>query len=118
MKDFTQAEPWWAHHPSHMKGWEAFGVTGGVPTVRRLGLVTTKNGRATTEEKPGTTPWASGEVRLGVAHISFGTYADDPEEAFLHVVGTTEEDVRDRWHRASTSWPAFCSLLWPKSRQR
>lgn len=113
-------EPWWVHHADHMKGWEAFGITGrdGDPIVRRLGTVTyPKKGQGpSTDEKPGTTPFGSGEVRLGVAGIEFSTHADSPDTAFLHVLGTTERDVRERWALAEAVFADAAARLWPLSR--
>lgn len=116
MSEATIREPWWINHADHMKGWEAFGVAGTEPTVRRLGLVTIRKGRATTEERPGTTPWGSGEVKLGVAGIEFSTHADDPAGAFIHVIGTTEQDVTDAWKRANAVFGEIACRLWPSRR--
>lgn len=111
-----RTHPWFASPPNHMKGWEAFGVSPGERTVRRLGTVTFVKGEATTDERPGTEPWGSGEVRLGVAGITISTSADAPEQAFIQVIGTTEEDVATRWDEASARWMRLRSSLWPKSR--
>ncbi len=105
-----EAEPWWRHHPDHMKGWEAFGVTGNEPTVRQLG--TGYNGKG----KPGTDPWGPGEVKLGVGGVEFSTHADCPTGAYLYVVGTERDDVERRWRLADTAWRTFGPTLWPKSR--
>lgn len=105
------AEPWWVHHPDHMKGWEAFGVTGEAPKVRRLG--SGYDGK----DEPGTDPWGSGEVRLGVAGIEFSTHADCTTGAFLYVVGTTEDDVRHRWSIAEQLFHSIAPGLWPASRR-
>jgi hypothetical protein len=112
----ARTEPWWTHHPDHMKGWEAYGVVGTEPDVRRLGLVTFIKGTATTEERPGTEPWGSGEVKLGVAGIEIGTFADSTDGAYIHVVGTTKVDVAAAWKRAESAFVSVAELLWPKSR--
>lgn len=112
-------EPWWTHHADHMKGWEAFGCTGSPPTVRRLGTVTFgrhHKGPATTEEKPGTEPFGPGEVALGVSGIMFSTHADDRTGGYLHVIGTTKEDVERRWRVAERAVVGLMPTLWPRSR--
>lgn len=109
-------EPWWVNHADHMKGWEAFGVSNDVPTVRRLGMVTIKKGVATTDERPGTTPFGSGEVKLGVAGVEFSTHADSPGTAFIHVMGTTEADVTNAWYNANAAFSEIASRLWPARR--
>ena len=116
-------EPWWVHHADHMKGWEAFGVTAldkreDNPIVRRLGMVThPKKGKGpTTEEKPGTTPFGPGEVKLGVAAVEFSTSADSIGSAFIHVLGTDEADVRARWFTAAAVFAEIAPRLWPKTR--
>ena len=112
----TPREPWWVHHADHMKGWEAFGVSDSIPTVRRLGIVTHRKGHATTDERPGTTPFGSGEVKLGVAGVEFSTHADSPGTAFICVLGTTEADVTTAWYRANAVFGEIASRLWPSSR--
>lgn len=98
------------HHPDHMKGWEAFGGSDGVPTVRRLGS------GADGKSKPGTIPFARGETKLGVCSIETHSYADAPDAAYIYVVGVTEEDARRAWNTAAIVWAASRDTLWPKSR--
>lgn len=104
-------EPWWVQHPDHMKGWEAFGVTGQAPTVRRLGSGYQE------KNEPGTTPFGNGEVKLGVAGVEFSTHADDPEGAYIYVVGTTREDTEARYYVAVDAFAHVQAMLWPSSRK-
>lgn len=121
------AEPWWSHHPDHMKGWEAFGCTGQEPIVRRLGIVTFgKKGTgpggerdpATTEERPGTDPWGVGEVSKGVAGVHLSTHADDQKGAYLHVVGTEKEDVETRWRAIDAAFQRWAPTFWPSGNRQ
>lgn len=105
-----ERQPWWLHHPDHMKGWEAFGISGRVPTVRQLGVG--YDGK----QEPGTTPWGKGEVKLGVAGIHIGTFADSPDGAYIYVVGTTREDVEARYHAAVDAFAHIQLMLWPSRR--
>lgn len=107
-----EPKPWWVQHPDHMKGWEAFGITGSAPTVRQLGV-----GYKGTDP-PGTTPWGSGEVKLGVAGIHLSTHADYTDGAYIYVVGTTREDVEARYHTAADAFAHVQAMLWPASRKR
>jgi hypothetical protein len=110
-------EPWWVNHAEHMKGFEAFGVSGREPTVRRLGLVTFKRGEATTEERPGTELWGPGEVRRGVAGVYFSTHGDDPDGAYIYVIGTSRQAVEDRWRVADGVFQRIRESLWPEHRE-
>lgn len=106
-------EPWWTHHPDHMKGWEAFGVVGHherprTPTVRRLGTHSGPGGG-----KPGTVPFHKDEVRQGVSHIAVGTSADSPGTAFVQVYGTSEKAVTDAYERVVAVWKHLVLQLWP-----
>lgn len=107
----VEPKPWWLHHPDHMKGWEAFGCTSQAPTVRQLGV-----GYKGTEP-PGTEPWGSGEVKLGVAGVHWSTHADDPSGAYIYVVGTTREDVEARYYVAVDAFAHVQAMLWPSSRK-
>lgn len=113
----TVHEPprWYRIHPTHMKGWEAFGVVGpdrsDPPTVRRLGEL----------PKPlksdlGTEKWGPGEVKLGVGGIELITSGDHPAGAYLYVLGTEGVDVERRWRLVADLWDEIGGRLWPTSR--
>lgn len=98
------------HRPSHMRGWEAFGVTDGLePTVRRLGLVV---GRNADQVRPGTEPFGPGETRNGVWSIEVHTFADNPGEAYVYVVGTTEKGVGRAWRKTRNAWRDMSKSIW------
>lgn len=111
---YADGVPVWIHRPSHMKGWEAFGVTGREPTVRRLGLVTfTRSGAPTTEERPGTEPFHPDEVIGGVSSVEIRTFADAPTGAYIYVIGTRQASVEARWRAAEGAWRTLRAELWP-----
>lgn len=94
-----------AHTPHHMSGWEAFGVTGTEPTVRRLGNLTSKGKMVL-----GTEPWGEGESVGGVASIELHSHADAPA-AFLYVCGPGQE-VERVWRQASAAFEQFREASW------
>lgn len=104
---------WWVHHPDHMKGWEAFGCTDKPDELHVRQLGTGYDGKG----KPGTERWGKGEVKLGVSGMHFGTWADNTDGAFLHVVGTERADVEARWHVAAQAFNEMRATLWPTSRE-
>ena len=96
-------------HPTHMRGWEAFGVdTAPEPTVRPLGIWT---GPQPAKWRPGTEPWAAGETHRGCASIEIMSSADS-KGAFIYVDGTTEKGVTDAWYRAQKVFAAIQAELW------
>lgn len=99
-------------HPTHMKGWEAFGTDRDeAPLVRPLGVWEWNGGRLD-KWKPGTTPWGAGEVRRGVSTIEIITSADS-SGAFIYVDGTTEKGVTDAWHKARSHFNLYLkAALW------
>ena len=105
MKATTSEHPCRVHHPDHMRGWEAFGIVGEAPTVRRLG-----SGRR--DGKTGTTPWGKGETRQGVASVEIHTYADAVDSAYIYVCGSTEKGVAKAWGRAETAFKEIRSKMW------
>ena len=97
---------WGVHHPSHMKGWEAFGVTNASPpTVRRLG--TGHDGKG----KPGTEKWGPGEVVNGVASVQISSYGDHPTGAYIYVVRTAEDNGHRRRRIAADARERIADLL-------
>lgn len=99
-------------HPTHMKGWEAFGTNDGAdPLVRPLGIWEWNGGKLD-KWKPGTEPWGAGETKRGVSTIEIITSADS-EGAFIYVDGTTEKGVTDAWYRARQAFVTFRHILWP-----
>lgn len=107
-RDALEPPRWGVHQPSHMKGWEAFGVTkASPPTVRRLG--TGWDGKG----KPGTEKWGPGEVKDGVASVEISSYGDHPAGAYIYVVGTDEDAVEKRWRTAASVWQQIGDVLWP-----
>lgn len=102
-----------------MKGFEAFGISDGTPTVRRLGLVTfTKGGGVTTEEQPGTEEWHPDEVHDGVASVEIHSHADGRPAAYIYVCGTDRDAVENAWLRARDQWNGFGKRLWNPSVRR
>lgn len=103
-------EPWWVNHCMWMKGWEAFGCTGREPTVRQFYESDVGSGLRRT----GTTPFGPGEVKLGVAGIHFSTHADDRNGGYLHVIGTTEKAVSDRWRMIDMALRSWVPAMWDR----
>lgn len=95
-----------AHRPEHMEGWEAFGVTGTEPTVRRLGF----GHHMPKGPKLGVEKWGAGENVGGVASIELHSHADAPA-GYLYVCGCGPE-VEQAWRQASAAYEAFRSSAW------
>jgi len=94
-------------HPTHMKGWEAFGTDDdSEPLVRPLGMWSGK------KWEPGTTKWGAGETLRGAASIEIMSSADC-RGAYIYVDGTTEKGVTDAWYRARAVFVAAQAELWP-----
>lgn len=103
------------HEPSHMKGWEAFGVVDGSdPLVRTLGHWGGKNFPTRPQWIEGTEPWGSGETKRGVAHIEIHMSADSTD-GYVYAYGTTEKGVTDAWYRTAKAYRALHSQAWGKS---
>lgn len=107
-----------AYAPTHMRGWEAFGVappglslSGPEPTVRRIG---TNHGRPelTPKEEAALEDWPDPEVFGGIAGWSLSAWGDDTAGAYIRVWGPDRDAVAACWDRVAVLVPL--AGAWPE----
>lgn len=96
----------------HMKGWEAYGISGddADPDVRRIGTY----GRGGADGgTPGTEPFPDAELTGGIAHVFIHLSGDDTSEAFVKVVGSRKAAVAQCWKRTADAIHHLTGEVWP-----